>query len=95
MSRYEGGQGTREDSDLVRWTLDIDEGLSRVQVYSTSQVFQTRPVQADLTLHAINKKESEAIIALVNEMRSASRGVVIEPGRYPSIGDRFRGLEFE
>lgn len=96
MSRYEGGLGTRENGDLIRWTLEIEEFLRQERMQGGYSIaFRERLPEATLTLHDINKPECEAVIALLNEMRSASRGVVIEPSRYPSIGARFAGLEFE
>lgn len=96
-SRYEGGLGTREGGDLVRWSLEIDSGMSDVRVVGASSralaLAQTGPAVATLTLHTISREESVAVIALLNEMRSASQGVVIT--QPPSIGSRFAGLEFD
>jgi hypothetical protein len=94
--RYEGGRGGRDGSDLVRWTLEVTEDLLRVNTYDgSSRMFQQRPTTAELTLtlHDITKAESEAVVRVVNETRSASTNTVIMPSRGPTIGDRFSGLD--
>lgn len=92
--KYEGGLGGRESSDLVRWTLEVDDGFASVDTFDGQRgYFRERPPTAELTLHNITKAESEAVVRVINEMRSASQGVVLEPLKYPSIGDRFSGLD--
>jgi len=91
--KYEGGIGTREGGDLVRWSLEIDEGMGEVRVVGArSPMFtQMRLIDATLTLHSISKEESIAVIALLNEMRGAvGRTMPTSP-----IGNRFSGLDLE
>ena len=92
-SSYEGGLGTREGGDLVRWRLEIDDGMDsfRVMGARTPVYAQTRPVEATLTLYSISKEESMAVISLLNEMRGpVGRTLPVSP-----IGNRFSGLEFD
>ncbi len=97
MSTYEGGLGTREGGDLVRWTLNVEEFIENTRTFDSRvmQAIRTRPPEATLILHSVTKEECEAAVALVNEIRSASQGIVITPSKAPSIGDRFAGLEFD
>jgi hypothetical protein len=80
--------------DLVQWSLDIDNGMEAIRVYGDTrpQYVQARPVEATLTLHGVGKSECEAIIALVNDIRSRSLSISEPPVR---PGSRFSGLEFE
>jgi hypothetical protein len=95
-SRYEGGLGTREGGDLVRWSLEIDEhiGYQTISGFRTPVAFRERAPEATLTLHDISRDESIAVIALLNGMRSGPN-ILTPEQRMPSIGDRFAGLEFE
>lgn len=92
-NKYEGGLGTREGGDLVRWSLEIDDGIQRADTFGSrnAMYFQARTPEATLTLHTITKDESMAVIALLNEMRGpVGRTMPISP-----IGNRFSGLEFD
>lgn len=89
--KYEGGMGARENGDLVRWTLEVND--HDVLVSQRGQFLSGGPVTAELTLHDITRAESEAVVAVVNEMRSASTRTVFTPARGPTIGDRFSGLD--
>lgn len=95
MNSYQGGLGGRDGGDLIRWKLDIDPGVDSVRVFGSPSpvAYQVRAATAELTLYDVNRAESIAVIDLLNEMRSASQGVVIER-KAPSIGDRFAGLDF-
>ena len=94
MSRYEGGIGTRENGDLIRWTLDIDSGIENVALYGARVPVQTRPVEATLTLHTVTRDESIAVIEMLNTLRSEGVGYA-RLLKTPNIGDRFAGLEFD
>lgn len=96
-STYQGGLGGRDGGDLVRWKLEIDQGLDAMRIMGRDrpEYVQTRPTSAELTLYDINREESIAVIQLLNEMRSAAGGITIQPTKSPSIGDRFAGLEFD
>lgn len=96
MSTYQGGLGGRDGGDLIRWKLDIDQGMDTVRVMGSRNPvsYQGRPVTTELTLYDVDREESIAVIALLNEMRSAAGGITIMPPKAPSIGDRFAGLDF-
>jgi hypothetical protein len=89
-STFEGGA-----PDLIRWRLEVNDYTRSEYIVGSRYpvMVRERDPDADLTLYGVNRAESEAIIALVNEMRSASRGVVLTPAKGPTIGDRFSGLE--
>lgn len=95
MSIYQGGLGGRDGGDLIRWRLEIDPGVESFAVMGSRPVAaQIRAATAELTLYDVNREESIAVIALLNEMRSAAGGITIMPPKAPSIGDRFAGLDF-
>lgn len=96
-STYQGGLGGRDGGDLIRWKLDIDQGVEPVSVFGRDrpEYVQTRPTTAELTLYDVNREESIAVVQMLNEMRSAAGGITIMPSKSPSIGDRFAGLEFD
>jgi len=93
-STYTGGLGTRDGGDLVRWQLDITDGETRDlrTLNGTLQTVRISAPEAKLILYSISREESIAVIEMLNEMRSAATGQVIDT---PSIGNRFSGLEFD
>lgn len=95
-NRYEGGLGTREGGDLIRWSLEVEEFIRQERVYGMDRpiAFVEKPPEATLTLYRISRDESVAVIAMLNEMRSGPN-IPTPEQRAPSIGDRFAGLEIE
>lgn len=93
-STYTGGLGTRDGGDLVRWTLDIDNGMESIDTFGRRgpAYAQVRPTEAKLTLHAVSKEESLAVIAMLNELRGGGPQQYAKPS---PIGNRFSGLEFD
>ena len=89
MSTLSGGA-----DDLIRWTLNINEYIIDARVYGSRSpiMMRERDPDADLTLHSVDKEECEAIIALINEMRSRNQSISAPPVK---SGNRFAGLEFE
>ena len=89
MSTLNGGA-----DDLILWTLDINEYIRSERVYGARSpvMFRERDPDADLKLHGVDKEECEAVIALINEMRSRNRSISAPPVK---SGNRFSGLEFE
>jgi hypothetical protein len=88
MSILNGGA-----DDLIMWTLKVDEGIGQARTLDGRAVsFRERPPEAELTLHGVDREECEAVIALINDIRSRSRSISVPPVK---PGSRFAGLEFE
>lgn len=97
---YQGGPGGdsgisgRDGGDLIRWKLEIDDGMEPMDAFGSggrALYGRARPTTVELTLYDVSKEESIAVVQLLNEMRSASTGIVLtEP---PTIGNRFSGLD--
>jgi hypothetical protein len=86
---YSGGS---RSGDLVLWALEVNDFMrSERTVDGQLFAFRERDPEWTLTLQAITQAECEAVIALVNSMRSSARSMPEpEPVR---LGNRFSGLD--
>ena len=87
MSVFDGGA-----DDLIQWRIEINDLMEPMRGIDGRPTYVRRQPDAELTLFRIDQEECEAVIALINEMRSRTRSIS-EPPVKP--GNRFAGLEFE